>query len=405
LDDGAAQAAADTWLMDTWVAREAGSFALPPSKLALDPGDVVTLDTGGGAETYRLSEIVDEGARTARAVRTEPSLFEAVTGAPRDRTLPPAIFYGPAKLHFLDLPLLSGNEVPHAPHAAAFADPWAGAVDIYRSSSDDNYVLNRQLTTPATLGVTLYDFYVGTPSRWDRGNLVRVEIVGGELESVDSLALLNGANLAAIMNEDGEWEVFQFANAELIAEGVYDLSLFLRGQAGTEGAMRDPLAAGAPFVLIDRALAQLGLALNERGLAFNWRYGPRGRPLSEISYQSETRAFSGIGLRPLSPAHVRLRRDGSGDVTIAWVRRTRIGGDAWEASDVPLGEASESYEIDIMDGAAVARTLSASAPVVVYSAAQQNADFGSPPSSLTVRIHQLSDVWGRGAAKEVTRNV
>ena len=72
---------------------------------------------------------------------------------------------------------------------------------------------------------------------------------------------------------------------------------------------------------------------------------------------------------------------------------------------MPLGEEQESYEVDIMSGSTVKRTLTATSSNVTYSAADQTTDFGSPPSSLTVRVHQLSEIFGRGTRKEVTQNV
>ncbi len=79
-------------------------------------------------------------------------------------------------------------------------------------------------------------------------------LANGTLASVDDLRLLGGSNLAAIRNADGEWEVIQFREAVLIAPSTYRLSRLLRGQAGTAGAMRVAVAAGAPFVLLDGAV-------------------------------------------------------------------------------------------------------------------------------------------------------
>jgi hypothetical protein len=96
---------------------------------------------------------------------------------------------------------------------------------------------------------------------------------------------------------------------------------------------------------------------------------------------------------------VRLRatRDpGSGDVTFTWIRQTRIGGDAWEQVEVPLGESGEAYAVDIFDGADVVRTLNATAPTAVYAAADQVADFGSLPASIAVAISQISPTEGPG---------
>ena len=97
--------------------------------------------------------------------------------------------------------------------------------------------------------------------------------------------------------------------------------------------------------------------------------------------------------------------DGSDDSDRDWIRRTRIGGDSWGITDVPLGEEQEAYEVDIMSGNTVKRTLTSTAPTLTYSAADQTTDFGSPPSSLTIRVHQLSEIFGRGTPKEVTQNV
>src|SRR5262249_41126721 len=67
MDDADAERRADIWLQDIWAGRESAQFALPPSRLALTPGDVVTLDAGGRARLMELREIVDEGSRQVSA--------------------------------------------------------------------------------------------------------------------------------------------------------------------------------------------------------------------------------------------------------------------------------------------------------------------------------------------------
>jgi hypothetical protein len=84
------------------------------------------------------------------------------------------------------------------------------------------------------------------------------------------------------------------------------------------------------------------------------------------------------------------------------VRRTRLGGDSWETPEVPLGEDTESYEVDILDGASVKRTLTASTPGAIYSAAAQAADFGSPQPAYSLRVYQLSSSYGRGTPRSAT---
>ena len=87
---------------------------------------------------------------------------------------------------------------------------------------------------------------------------------------------------------------------------------------------------------------------------------------------------------------------------LAWIRRARRGGDDWEPQEVPLGEESERYEVDILDGAAVLRTIATTMPEALYPAAQELADFGAPQTTLSVRIAQLGATIGRGFERVVT---
>ena len=73
--------------------------------------------------------------------------------------------------------------------------------------------------------------------------------------------------------------------------------------------------------------------------------------------------------------------------------------DAWEQVEVPLAEDLESYDVQILDGAAVKRTLTSTTTSVLYPAAQQTADWGAPlgpGQTLAIRIYQLSNRLGRG---------
>jgi hypothetical protein len=56
----------------------------------------------------------------------------------------------------------------------------------------------------------------------------------------------------------------------------------------------------------------------------------------------------------------------------------------------------ERYEIDILDGSDVVRTLTATSPAATYSSADQTTDFGAPQSSVSLRLYQLSATRGRG---------
>jgi hypothetical protein len=73
--------------------------------------------------------------------------------------------------------------------------------------------------------------------------------------------------------------------------------------------------------------------------------------------------------------------------------------------EIPMSEASESWHVDILDGATVKRSLTTATTSTVYTAADQSTDWGAPlglGSSLTVRIAQLGQMFGAGAALTTT---
>ena len=403
MGQGKALAIAESWLRDAWAARERGAFALPPSRLALEPGDVVTLSSGGRDTLLRLTETRDATFKDIDARSIEPFNLDAVVAPDKERAFDPVVVFGPTDAVFMDLPLLRGDEIPYTSYVAANADPWSGAVAIYRSPSTSGYELNAFVPARATMGRTVFDAYSGPLHRFDKSNVLRVALDHGALESVSEEALLNGANYAALQNADGAFELIQFQMATLVEAGTYDLSILLRGLNGTEGAMRDSIAAGARFVLINSAVTALNLRPDEIGLALNYKYGPVSESLESDTYESATYAAQGLGLRPLSPVHLQGKRDPvTGDWTLQWIRRTRVGGDSWEGLEVPLAEAEERYRLDILagPGGAVLRSVELTAPTFLYTAAMQTADFGSPQWNIAMRVAQVSPYYGRGPAAE-----
>jgi hypothetical protein len=194
---------------------------------------------------------------------------------------------------------------------------------VYRSASDANYTLDTTLSSPATMGELRFDFYRGPEGRWDKGNELWLTLYTGTLSSKLRIDVLAGANALAVENADGDWEIVQFRDAELVGPNQWKLTTLLRGQAGTESAMRNPVATGARVVILDRALPQLRLTLDQFALPFFYRWGPAGKPLSDASFQGAERTFQGVGLRPLSPVQVRGRWPTiAGDIDLSWKRRT-----------------------------------------------------------------------------------
>ncbi len=397
--DAAAERRADIWLQDLWAGRESAEFALPPSALAFTTGDVVGLTIGGRRHVLELRGITDADGRAVRAQSIDPGVFDLPLASPRRRPPDPPTPVGPVYAVVLDLPTLTADEPPILQRLAIFADPWPGAVAIWRSADGSSFERAALAFAPSIIGETLDDLPRGPTSRFDHVRRVRVRLYGGVLASVSDLLLLAGANAAALQRPDGAWEVFQFANATLVDERTYELSRLLRGQAGSEWAIGDPLPAGSPFVLLDEHITPIARGLDTLGQTMQLRIVAADRDHGDPAAVALSATPTATALRPLSPVHLRARRGVDG-VAFTWARRTRRDGDSWDTIDVPLNEASEAYELDVLDGATVKRTLSSTATSVLYPAADEIADFGSAQSNLTARIVQLSATVGRGVAAQ-----
>ena len=388
----------ERWLSESRVSRDGVRFAVPPSRGSIEPGDVISVADG----VYRIDRVERGGAVTVSAARVEDGVFRP--SDEDEEVLPVRRIAAPAPVLplFLDLPLMSGREEPHAPHLAVAAKPWPGVVSVYSSDSDEGYVPNAEIEAGAIVGRTLTGLPTARAGIWDRGPALRVRIGSGTLESASVERVLNGANLLAIGDATASnWELLQFARAELIAPNTYDLSLRLRGQAGTDATMPACWPAGSWIVRMDGRPRQITLSSGERGLARHYRVGPASRGYDDPVYVHRVEAFEGLGLRPLSPCHLRAVTASDG-VRLCWTRRTRIDGDSWSGMDVPLGEASERYLARVRQGQSVVREAFVSAPLWTYGTAMRAADGVIAP--FEVEVAQVSESFGAGPFTGVTIN-
>ena len=296
---------------------------------------------------------------------------------------------------FMDLPLLTGEEIPHAPHVAMMAEPWPGSATVYSSDIDANYVLNKIVPARAPIGISETELAPCGAGLIDHGAGLVLKMRFGTMESVVDEAFLAGANLCAIGDgtPDG-WELFQFRDAELIAPETYVLRHRLRGQLGTESVRREAWPVGSFVVRLDGTAVQISMAEGKRGLLRHYRVGPANRPLDDPAYQHGELAFDGIGLKPYSPAHLRAATEPGGDILYRWVRRTRIGGDRWETPDVPLSEEREQYLLRITQAGVVLREEMVDTAEWRYVSAAQAADGVS--GDFELEVAQISASFGAG---------
>jgi len=394
-----ARALADAALQDIWAGRETARFILPPSMRALEPGDVCDVTMRGETRTLMVTRIEDGTARRIEARGIDPAILSPEPDAPRVLAPQRTPTTSPPEVMLLDLPLLSGDEPPHAPRVAAFARPWPDAVAIALGSPAAGFLPRQAIERAAVMGELAEPLAPGPLWRLDRANTVRLTLYGGTLASVPDLALLNGANVAAVGTAETGFEVIQFRLATMRDESTWELAELLRGQAGTGDVMTAGHAAGARFVLLDGAVVPLALGAAEAGLALVARCGPADSVYDPDDFVDVAVPAARRGRTCLPPVQLRARRDaGTGDVAITWIRQTRIGGDPWEPVEVPLAEEAEAYDVAILDGDAVVRAAATSTPAFTYTAAAQAADFGAPPAAVAVRVRQVSATLGAGLA-------
>ncbi|GLQ10268.1 hypothetical protein GCM10007913_22000 [Devosia yakushimensis] len=387
LDGAAARLAAERVLDSRAAARETLDFALPPSLLALEPGDLVAID-GLAEGPFEIAEIRDGLSRQIKA-RTLPNNTAVATAI--DRQL------APGGGEFAEvLPLVVVAHLPPLPDDPArsrlvvggYAQPWPGHL---RVTDEATGAVIADLTRRAMIGETVAAFAAGAPGIWDNGNAVELSLVTGHLASVDALAVLAGSNRLAVETPGG-WEVIGFADVELVAPGRFRLTRLLRGLEGTIPAAAP---AGRRVIVLDGRAATLPVEAHLLGEERTFRVYAGSSDVSGTAWPFAAAPASAL---PLPPVHLRARRADDGGVVLSWIRRSRADGDGWGAVEAPLEHQPEAYRIRILNGSALVRTLVSTAPAMSYGAAEQTADFGALPSGFGFTVAQISPVLGTGHA-------
>lgn len=395
--DQVAKNIADISLYNAWLERNSYSFSLPVKYAALEPGDIIAVISKGITHTIRITRtsLGVGGVLAVEGVAEDVSTYdfhqEPGSAAALTHRVPAM---GETLLTFLDLPSFPGDAPNQAILRLAGSGVeagWKGAV-LYRSDDGGaSYGQVAIVTDSAIRGKALSVLEAGSVVTFDEANGVTVLLGGGELESVSRLAVLNGANVALLGDE-----IVQFQNATLLAPYKYHLSGLLRGRLGTEDKVASHVA-GEEFIMLDGRLSRMVIPQGLIGLGRNYKAVSVGASFGETDAVDFT--YSANAFRPYSPVHITGERDEDGTVTIRWIRRTRIGGQWQDNSDVPLGEESERYEVEIMNGVDVIRVIGDIAvPVVYYSAEAQEEDFGELQEVIAVRVYQISALVGRGKA-------
>jgi hypothetical protein len=343
----------------------------------------------------RITGIHDGAARKLNASSYEAAVYEPPPTVDRGGAFATPPIFGEPDVLLMDLAMATTAN-PASPWIAAQASPWPGRLALLRRSGTSSFDFNRFIPSQATMGTLMTPLVAGPLFVFDRATSFDVVLKYGALSSVSEAEVLGGANVAAIGDDESGYEIIQFASAELITANTYRVKMLLRGQAGSGPEMLASRAALSNFVLLNPALVQAELSAAEAGLENTWRVGPAQLDSGHGSYLELVEQGASKGLRPLSPCQLSAKRDGA-DVLFTWVRRSRIDGDGWEPVEIPIGEETENYHLEILDGAVVKRSVELPSPSYRYLAADIAVDFGAAPLSYDLRVSQVSTSFGPGA--------
>lgn len=386
-----------------WMERYDIAINLPPDYSQLEPSDVITITATDATYELRLTSIAytADGRLECKAKYNSAALYvPSATGEEGQSTGVELVEKGDTLFVLLDIPLL--QDVYDTPGFAVamtgYLDGWPGGV-LWRSEGGGHAWSAIQGFTPpgSTIGRAIDALAEHGGTVLDKSGLLTVRLYGvGELSSVTEAQLFAGSNWFAY-GADGRWEIIAAQNCVLQGDGSYILSDFLRGQMGTEWATGDHVAGDKIVLLSSTQLAFISVNSSSIGVEKLFR-GVTGGETLDTADDVEW-SYDGVNLECLSPCHATgSRHPTSNDWTLTWTRRSRFAG--WRNYvDAALGEASESYEVDIYSDntyTTVMRTLTATSETASYTSAQQVTDFGSAQGRLYLKIYQLSVMVGRG---------
>jgi hypothetical protein len=316
LTAGSAKQLVEQALARRWRAAEQLRVSLPPSRMGLRPGDAIQLPNLG--RTWLLRSVSIEGMAVSIEAEAAAVTFPLLPADPGRVSSDPDIPIGRTELALFELPAMGEdpNTSVRAYVAASNAGRWK-SVPVELSLGADP-LSTTVITRRATLGVAETVLAARTPMVLDELSTVDVRLANpvSVLLNADWDALMTGANLAVLGDE-----LLQFGRAEQLGAGHYRLSSLLRGRRGTEWAAAVH-AAGESFCVVDASVMRpLEVAVSSVGIELT----AISHGIGDVApLPGAVRMVSGESLRPPSPCHLRVWREGA-NVFAQWTRRSHRG--------------------------------------------------------------------------------
>lgn len=413
-------------LWQPWVQRQVIKLQLPPSSVTVEANDILEVtmfdDTTFGIFVKRVdvginSLLVVEGVVEA----TGGQGYSGIADAP---DLPANALYVPPDISFYlcDIPpiiptdIVAGNGSAYLYIAQCTTNPdleYAGAFYYESFTSGELEYQNGYAPIETVMGTADTVLASGPEGYWDRENTVDVVLTNGTLANADEDDIYRGGYMALLGDE-----IIAFENAAPTGSPrTYRLGKLLRGLRGTEWAINSH-SMGERFVLLTNMSGALSVGVNRGFLHLHIWYGVSSywkciSPGGDATTAAETQLdFQANGVKPFSPVHITGSRNTANDLTISWIRRTRMPVKLFSSPGIiPLLESEESYVVEILanpgDATPLRTIVVDSATSVVYPATgdgSQTEDGLTPGDLVNVRIAQVSTSGGptRGFAREGT---
>ena len=390
-----------------WLERDDFNFNLPQTYNRLEAADVVELSTSYADYEFRLTainELADGRIECSAKLNDSAIYVQVAEGGTRilgDTTIP---YPGASVMHLLDIPLIrdQDDKPGFAGAMSGRSTGWPGGSILRSVDSGQTWTSLQGFTGHVTSGVCRDTLPTHDGYTIDRTNTLTVDLYNANLtlSSISEEQMLTGKYWFAY-GVGGRWELCQYANATLNADGSYTLDTLVRGAKGTEQYTGDHEAGDFFIFLADADTAFIAANISDLSVERLYRGVTSSKSIDSVSDTAFT--YTGVNLEPLSPVQLAGTIDGSNNWDLTWLRRSRLSSAWWVTGvDAQVGEDSESYEIDIMNGSTVVRTLTSTSEAVEYSSADQVTDFGSNQTTLTFRVYQMSATVGRGYVAEIT---
>ncbi len=375
--------------------NETYSFGLVPGLSHIEPADILQFDFRGLTTIARIKEASLNADYTQEVLAYQYLQYAdaTFTGASLPEATPASSSLV-TRLIYLDIPLLSyahdlggAGLVQYAQIAGYGEGTISGA--IYKSPDGATFTSQgSQFGIAPVVGVvTAISGTPSDPSIVDTTNTITVLVSAGDIDEI-------AVGDRAAVGRNGRWCVITFDGVSALS-GQATLSDILWGYDNGSEVWRDQVAVGDQFVLIDSAhYTRFRNEITDLDDSFFYKAANAAVPLGAVPTVSF--AASGVAETPYAPINLDAEVDGA-DIDLTWDYRSRL---ATGTNPATHGEASLSFEIDIMDGVTVKRTLTATTNAKTYLSADITTDFGGIPSFLKFRVYMMSAVVGRGYVGE-----